>query len=344
MNPEPKRIEGFEPLSDFGKIVRDLRGLPGAPLSSSCLEKLLLFYYELPFQLPWPVGFPVSLLLGQDSFVAFRFEVKQRSQLLWYGFPGEAYYTATTMACPVPSPFDQSTMSDAFDRGVAELNELVMTYAALTKDVDVFPITLHALPVAVPWIVIRSSDLAEETHGLFMLHFGVPYRKEDVEPDRLKKVTYLTFAQSAGQHPFVFPEFLMVSARRHLRFGPNELAIVLATTSFELFMNTVLRFLLYVEGAAPEKSEEVFRQPFVSRIRSQYHPRIGGNFTLKGTNPMSTWHARAHLARNSILHAGARPALEAAREAVDAVQEARIYIKRLLEKRKKRFGEILKYL
>lgn len=344
MNPKPERTKAFEPLSDFKKVVRDLRGLPGAPLSLTCLEKLLLFYYELPFQLPWPAGHLVSLLLGQDSFVVFRFEVKQRSQLLWYGFPGEAYYTATTMACPVPSPFDKSTMSDVFDRGVGELNELVETYAAITKDVDVFPITLHALPVAVPWIVIRSSDLAEETHGLFLLHLGVPSQKEDPEPDQLKKLTFLTFAQSAGQHPFVFPEFLMVSARRHLRFGPYELAIILATTSFELFMNTVLRFLLWVEGVTPDEIEGVFKQPFLSRVKSQYHPRIGGTFGLKGTSPMANWYHRAHLTRNAILHAGARPPVEAARDAVDAVQEARIYVKRLLERRKKRFGEILRYL
>jgi hypothetical protein len=245
--------------------------------------------------------------------------------------------------------FEQGEVSDAFDACLEVLNRFLLAYTAVTKDLTVRPVGLRSLP---PLAICTLRNLGEPPPpsrvGASLLNpRAVPYEKELVAEEKFSHIMGLLSAAQRGLQPFFLFSELHAQAARELLDGRYGSAIVTMETAVEVFCDELLRLLMEREGAAQTEIDEMF-QPgtsFRSRVRSQFHCRLGGYFDLTDSSrPVGKWFARLFLLRNDVVHRGARPTSQQSEAALTAADELFKYMISLLRSKAPAYDHILLYL
>lgn len=227
-------------------------------------------------------------------------------------------------------------VSVCFERSLTAVNELLFALGGATDDPELRPVSVDELG---PAALVASRpldggvDVEPQLYGL-NLRLRVP--REAIDQEGVERLG-ATLSARRQEHPFLVYGRLSRDARRAKATGDYPGAAVLAATSGEVLLNTVLRAILVEEGRA-DTIESMFGDPrggFISRLRREYAPRLGGRWEPNSIDTeVGHWFDDTHSLRNSVLHVGHRPTPSEAASALHGagVLEAFVF-ERLASKR-----------
>lgn len=98
--------------------------------------------------------------------------------------------------------------------------------------------------------------------------------------------------------------------------------------------------LLWEESLSEDNTEEaidVLTGDLARRVRSHYHPRLGGQWVLRGAGPLSRWYEVTAGLRNRVVHRGYRPSSNEAESSLQALHDLEKFIADLLAERSQRY-------
>lgn len=109
-------------------------------------------------------------------------------------------------------------------------------------------------------------------------------------------------------------------------------------TALEVLFDGLLSLLLWEEGRQPEAvAQDIFGEPLHKRIRTQFPPRLGGNWNTKGSGVIGRWAQVVVPLRNRVVHAGARCGRKEAKEALDIMGDVDAFVRQRLADRRNKY-------
>ena len=261
----------------------------------------------------------------------------------------ERYVTVVEMVTPVPcakDPMDEH-LTPAFDQCLEVLGTFLVTYTAVTSDFNVWPVAREALHPFAFCSARRADDVGEARRGLFLLHSNVPAAEDPITEEQADRIATLLSVRHGGGHPFLLFAEWYAQAWRELRRGRYHLSVVTMETALEVFCDTVLRLILETEGSPQCEWLPLFAptRSFRGRLRSEFHPRLGGKFDLTDArHPPGLWYRDLYEQRNRIVHAGSRVHRREAERALTAGEALLEYVISRLRTKAPRYDHILRYI
>jgi len=241
---------------------------------------------------------------------------------------------------------DQHKMSDIFDWMLDHLNHFIVAYSLVTKDGDVGPVTLQMLGPYAMWGYIEPYKRTASTEGIFLINpLNVLFEKP-VPPEHITmEVSKFRFLWATSGYPFHTSWQLRIEGFHNFHTGKHHVAAILLAGAFEARLNELLRYFVWKEGNTEEDFDNLVRKsPFAKRVRTELHPRIGGNFDYRKRGVIQRWYRHTHALRNRVVHGGYRPRFEEISSSADAMVKAWDYVMRLVRKHAKKFPELAPYL
>lgn len=234
--------------------------------------------------------------------------------------------TIVELAVPVSGDESKKVLSEAFDDGLKCLREFQRAYYLVGGHHAITLATRERLPFAVPVAcrrVTQDADIWPDCLNLILLNANLQRgtRMPNLTDDQLTGIS--SAISGPGRRPAfaVYAEFVRESRLAAERAGDYRSAVVFSATAAEVLLDDLLGHLLWEDNVRPEEGAIVFdRNSLLGRVRSEYHPRLGGNWG-PSSHPIEAWRRHIALVRNRIVHAGHEPDLEAARLAVEATSE-----------------------
>lgn len=237
-----------------------------------------------------------------------------------------------------------SFRSFLFDTCIDHLNFFITSFKISQKDRDVYRINLSMLQTMSLIRIIRVSDWSYE-HSIFMLHHNIPYIKKRLTMEQQEDVIHYASVIKRERNPMILSEELMLDAYRKINEGFYNDALITAQTSLESLIRNLARELLILEG----KSEtEVLTwmedTPFMSIIKTKMGGWIGGRWDKSHIgSPVQTWYDNGYSLRNRVIHTGRNVEKTEVIEAINTINEMRVFTIEVLRKRKKKFPGIWRY-
>lgn len=237
----------------------------------------------------------------------------------------------------VEGPFFDA-ISDAFDRGLAWVREVQRAYYTVRR----LPVRLaarEASPFAVPFGVRRLWDDDGEPLpfqvplSLYLLNSNLTAR--DANLDDAEEATLRTaLREQADGGPFTsYLDFRREASVALWRDGGYRAAVLFTATACEVLLDELLAHMLWQEGARPEEAAPVFGPYLATRVKTQYHRRLGGTWAVDAPGPVRDWSVDVAALRNRVVHAGHEPTIEQARAAAEATEALQDHLGDLLATR-----------
>lgn len=231
--------------------------------------------------------------------------------------------TIVEMAVPVSDDDRKEVLSDAFDDGLECLREFQRAYYLVGGHYPITLATRERMPFGIPMglrRVTEDEDIWPDGLNIMLLNMNLQRetRLPDLTDDQLKGISG-AMSGAERRHAFaVYAEFIRESRLALERDGDYRAAVVFSATAAEVLLDDLLSYLLWEEGNRPEEGAIVFDKGFLlSRVRSEYHPRLGGDWG-PSSQPIEAWRLFTASVRHRVVHAGHEPDVEAARRAVEA--------------------------
>ena len=243
-------------------------------------------------------------------------------------------YTVVEMVTPlimpqgnlwVPAPLSANLMGQNFTRCIDMLNEVVSAYR-LVENVripvparerlgpTVVGATRPANPSGGSWDPEEHRPIVANAYALARSQ-GMP----PVPSPEVGQKIGVFLAHKMDHNPTVAIMELQADARVALeQAGDFRSAIVLIHTASEVLLDAALACMYWEEGQTIEATATVFRNPLLSRVRNQYHERLGGSWSLSGDGVVASWRQSLVLLRHRVVHEGFAPWREAADTAFSA--------------------------
>jgi hypothetical protein len=224
-----------------------------------------------------------------------------------------------------------SRMEHTFGELLRSLNVVLTAYLLSTSDVSVSRVTREMVSFVYFGRVVQIGHWA----GAKRVGFLNVVRDPLTRPEQLDWPAIAKWKESFDRmekDPFRVAREVEFAATRHLTQGMYPESVVYAQVSVEVFLSKVYAILCATEGKTV--LDEI---PLRSMVKSEFPPRLGGNWTVatRGT-PVGKWHQDTYALRNRIIHAGYYPVLEETEGALKAADEFREWVvSRILEKRKR---------
>lgn len=232
-------------------------------------------------------------------------------------------------------PHERRT-SDGFDRVLESVAAMQRGYHSATKR-PLRIIQREQLPVALPHAVLsRDGDDEWKAEGgvrIMMAHSNVPLLEhpEPLAGDELDRVLH---AVGMGLAPYFNLTDLRREAAVALSRGEYGAAAVLCATASEIFLETLLLIMLWEEGRTPDEAAATFetRAGLTGRVKTEYHPRVGGSWKLDGASPVSRWWKSTAMLRHRVVHAAYPATQSEAIESLEALQALERWVMDLLSR------------
>jgi hypothetical protein len=221
-------------------------------------------------------------------------------------------------------------ISDAFDLGLVYVREIQRAhYIARRRPIRL--VAREALPTMIPVAVRRLAD--DDGH---LLPFAAPINAFLLNPSitndfvgsDLDEEEARAFGSSLGAQadraPFVgYLEFVREADVALDLHGDYRAAVLFAATACEILFDELLAHLLWEDNTRPEDAAETFDSWLIARVKSQYHPRLHGTWSLDVPGPLADWHDKVAGLRNRVVHSGYEPTVDqtlTARQAARALE------------------------
>lgn len=346
------RLTEIRPWHDlYADVVRLLPEQDDSPIAEA--QAFLAFEIVLPFQLPWPDNVPITIEKDETTALTYCFSQLPIEVPILANEKIPKVETARTSVLMIRTweseteAIEEEKLSDGFDQCLEGLNAILVGYAVITSDTDARLVGLRSLPPLLLWRLFQARTDKEISTGILMLDLrGMPYRKESLSPEECWRITNAATAYIHNSNPFLLPTEINRSALGNLRTGAYRLAVIQAQCAVEVFLNRLLELLLHSEGRSPTDIQAYFQPPrsFISRVKSEYHPRIGGNFNIAGNGAVGKWYRHLYGTRNAVIHGGAYVDHATAHRSLAAGNSVVGYVGSLLRAKPKKFGYILQFL
>lgn len=207
---------------------------------------------------------------------------------------------------PEETPSDDA-ISEAFNVGLAMIQQLQRAYYLATGDA-VQLVAREALPGTIPFA--RNLPAAGEPLdlGMYLTH-GPALRRDTVSPSLTDDQVTAIRTALRGNIPFWPVADLRREAQAALELRGDYRGSVLASaTSAEVLLDTILLHLLWTEGVAATEAASLFADTGLAyRVKSEYHPRLKGDWDVSGSGAVADWYRNTALLRHRVVHAGYRP-------------------------------------
>ncbi|GAA2073764.1 hypothetical protein [Microbacterium hatanonis] len=219
---------------------------------------------------------------------------------------------------PEDAPSDDA-ISEAFSEGLGMIQQLQRAYYLATGD-SVQLVAREALPAAIPFA--RNTPEAGEAVdvGMYLTH-GPALRRDTLSA--VLTDDQLTAIRTAlrGSIPFWPVADLRREAEAALELrGDYRGAVLASATSAEVLLDTILLHLLWTDGVQASEAANLFTETgLATRVKTQYHIRIKGDWDVTGSGAVADWYRHTALLRHRVVHAGYRPSRA---EAVLSLQSA----------------------
>jgi hypothetical protein len=149
---------------------------------------------------------------------------------------------------------------------------------------------------------------------------------------------------SAADLRSVYSETFIQAERLVMQDGDYASSILRCAQACEVLLDGILGLLLWEkDGGAPhadgpvEKAAEIFSNDLRPRLRTAYHPLLGGRWDLTEKGALSDWSELVATPRNRIVHRGYQPRADEAAQALNATQALDHFITGLIAARAKQF-------
>jgi len=148
--------------------------------------------------------------------------------------------------------------------------------------------------------------------------------------------TYLSLA--AAHHPILAIGSLQHELQQAMYVDGNFRAVaIFAHSASEILMDAALMAMLFEENKSPADTAMTFTRPLKTRVLCDYHDRLGGTWTPRGSNAVATWIRDVLLIRHQVVHAGYLPIYEEAQAAHDAHFDLGTHLRDRLASRAKKY-------
>lgn len=237
----------------------------------------------------------------------------------------------TVPASPQDAP--QDVLERALSQSLDALDRIIRSIRVTTMNPMEVP-TRQSLPSLVLVLAIdpeKDQDSQVQLPSPWFLEGAKPPAgiQDELNDEELDEAQYRSALHSAGSRAHTFRDSA-VEARTALQIrGDTSSAVVWANLAVEAFLDQVLALLVWEEGTRPRQAAPVFEFGLRSRVKRQYHQRLGGNWTFD-TGPMAVWGGSGGLAelRGRVVHAGYRPSSEEARNAIQSIFKIQDFVSR----------------
>ena len=230
----------------------------------------------------------------------------------------------------IPEP---EALTNAFDLGLMRLRMLQRAYYIATRN----PISLGAresMPPFVP-LALTTPDTAggfSVEHAMFALNINVDTeaRQIAVTNDEIELISRSLEAEEQARAFVAYPQLHREAVIAFDRRGDYRPAVLLAAAAAEVLLDELLACLVWEEARRPEESASIFDQGLITRVKQEYHPRLGGSWDLARETGVGVWNSQLARVRHRIVHAGYEPSRHEASEGIDALGELERFITRRL--------------
>lgn len=229
----------------------------------------------------------------------------------------------------------QAVVSACFERSLRAVNELIEAIASASHDPGLAAVEVERLDV-VALVASRPIDGKFDVSPIhYWLHWNLPVPRRLLGPEADDDINAYLGATRKNQ-PFVSVMVWTRRAQSAITAGDYAVAVILGATAAELLLNSVLRGLLVEDGKAHDIAAHF--APDVSltrRVRTQYHDRLGGNWSLDDVNaPIGHWNLLTQKPRHRVVHRGYQPTRADAEESQHGAELLEQFLKdRLLDHR-----------
>lgn len=258
----------------------------------------------------------------------------------------EDNYRTVVEAVTIVDSMDQMAMTDEqtdpLSRCLHTLFDLVRAYR-LVGQTQISELTYERVVPFVPyrWRRISPPEFLGATQFLVLDHMNV----STPAPDVLSEVAMQTYAQHLerllAQNPFtLYAERRLESRIAHERDGQYAESAIQSAIAAEVLLDGLLGVLLWEEQRGNEnvaEAVEIFSSSAATRVRSFYHPRLGGAWSIIEDGPIRRWFIETAGLRNRVVHRGYRPSRSESAASIDALGALEKHLCDLLAARSKRY-------
>lgn len=233
-----------------------------------------------------------------------------------------------------------SRLGSALDAAITDIRTYQRSYYATTGD----PITLltrERLPAFVPFILRNKAPTEDPDsdweHGIARVNDNLRHiiAPEELSEDR---VEYMFMASGEVERSGPFVSFLDLhrEAKAALRRqGDTRLSAIMCGVAAESLLDDVLLCMLWEEAKRPEEVAKPWDPSLTRRVKREYAPRLGGQWDLQRSNPITHWHDDVAQLRHRVAHSAYLPTRGEATLASSRLNELLTYlVDRLLERRR----------
>jgi len=345
--------QGIDILFSMTKVDYLNNYLPHYKRASVEPKTLIQFVLLLPFELPFPERKCITTSYGEFcTSIRFNDYIINESQSYMENSDNELFmknYTKVEMTYTEETHVDEvinnkeDYLNTAFDQLIESLNFIITSYQVSQKDDDVHYITKEMFDPATKARIVNVSNW--ETHGtLFLLHINAPINKTKLSSKKIDDVMRLSYLIATDQNPFAYFDTFALSAKRYIKKGFYQEAVIYMQSCIETFIRTLYRELLICEGFQGDLDQRIEDTSFMSMIKKEIPQRIGGNWNIENSASGSySWYRNTYKLRNRIIHAGYMPDLEEASEALSEAFEFRKWIISQIKSKKKKYPKLSEY-
>lgn len=228
---------------------------------------------------------------------------------------------------------DEGSLTQAFDVGLSCLRDFQRAYYLASGQQQPLTLTTRErmppiIPVGIRRLVEGESTWPEEL-DLFQLNWNVhaDTRFPDLKKRQLRELNHTAERIDIGAVFMTHVDFAREARLAFNRDGDHRRAVLFAATSAELLLDELLSHLLWEEAMRPEDAAPLFDgRGLLSRVRADYHGRLGGNWSLTRDGPVGTWRRNVAAVRHRIIHAGYEPDRGTADRTMLAADQLREYV------------------
>ncbi|MEV0949685.1 hypothetical protein [Promicromonospora sp. NPDC050249] len=218
-------------------------------------------------------------------------------------------------------------ISDAFDRGLEYVREFQRAHY-IAKHIPVRLVTRESLPFAIPFAVreLRDKDGQplpfEAPMSMYLLNANIPGVSVEWSEGDAHLLNTAIAHQAAGSAFSSYADLVREANVAFSRDGSYRSTVLFSATACEVLFDELLSHLMWEEVHRPESAAEIFDslESISKRVKTQYHERLGGVWSLDAEGPVNRWWTDVATLRNRVVHGGYGPTLNEARAAIDATQ------------------------
>lgn len=230
----------------------------------------------------------------------------------WQGLSTERPVTVVEVATFL-DPRDEFdiAISDAFDRGIEAIRVVQEAHQAVTT----VPLELCTREDLAPMVPMALREVAEdetqpswpEEIGLFLtsLPDAAAFRT-DLSEDHLAELGERIAGLEEGR-PFSAYSIHRNAARKADQRGLRSEAAIFAAVACEVLLGDVLALMIWEDLATPEDAITTIERPFATKLRTEYHLRLGGSWSSAGRGPVAALTQDVLALRHRVLHVGHVP-------------------------------------